>query len=147
MMFTQNAPPGVLCWADLASTSAAQAKDFYAGLFGWQAVDQEANGGVFTRLQHDGADAASVYQMSRAQVAHGMPSHWTVYVMVQDIHETLRRAESLGGSVLVQPFEVTGLATIALIMDSAGAQLGLWQQTGPAQAAQLVQTAGEKHEA
>jgi predicted enzyme related to lactoylglutathione lyase len=38
-----------------------------------------------------------------------------------------RRPSSLGGKVIVAPFEVAGVARIALIEDAVGALLGLWE--------------------
>ena len=37
------------------------------------------------------------------------------------------RVASLGGRVLVAPFDVQGIARIALIEDAVGAVVGLWQ--------------------
>ena len=115
------------CWVDLATTDAARAASFYRGLFGWTAREQSANGGIFTRLQHAGRDVGSLYQLSGAQIAHGVPSHWTPYVGVEDIDAAVHRAVACGGKLLVNPFMVDGVARIALIADSGGAHLGLWE--------------------
>jgi predicted enzyme related to lactoylglutathione lyase len=37
------------------------------------------------------------------------------------------RAALLGGTVIVDPFVVSGVARIALILDSVGAVVGLWE--------------------
>ena len=42
------------------------------------------------------------------------------------------KAGQLGGSVIVSPFEVSGIARIALIADAVGAQIGLWETVGQA---------------
>jgi predicted enzyme related to lactoylglutathione lyase len=65
--------------------------------------------------------------MRQAHVADGVPSHWTPYIGVNDVDTVARRAGSIGGKVLVQPFEVDGIARIALILDSVGAHVGLWE--------------------
>lgn len=41
------------------------------------------------------------------------------------------RIAALGGRILVAPFEVEGIARIALIEDAVGAVLGLWQAPSP----------------
>ncbi len=46
---------------------------------------------------------------------------------VSDAADTDRRAGSLGGAVIVPPFAVSSIARIALIQDSGGGQVGLWQ--------------------
>jgi predicted enzyme related to lactoylglutathione lyase len=46
---------------------------------------------------------------------------------VHNVNDTVRRATSLGGTVIAQPFVVSGIARIALILDSVGALIGLWE--------------------
>ncbi len=118
---------GRFCWVDLAATDADSAKSFYEDLFGWTAHEQPANGGSFTRLRLSDRDVGSIYQLRDALLEHGIPSHWTPYVRVNDVNETVKRAASLGGTVIAKPFVVSGVARIALILDSVGALIGLWE--------------------
>jgi uncharacterized protein len=122
-----NAAAGRFCWVDLAATDADSAKDFYGRLFGWTSWEQGANGGSFTRLRSSDQDVGSIYQLKRAHLDQGVPSHWTPYIQVDDVDDTARRVVSCGGKVIVRPFVVSGIAQIALILDSVGAQIGLWQ--------------------
>jgi hypothetical protein len=44
-------PSGTFCWADLATTDAAAAMQFYTTLFGWTATDVPAGAaGTYTML-------------------------------------------------------------------------------------------------
>jgi predicted enzyme related to lactoylglutathione lyase len=115
------------CWHDLAAADAPAARRFYGSVFGWSAAVQRANGGCFLRLRSGRRDVGSLYPLSRAQLAAGVPSHWTSYVRVDDVDAAARRAQDAGGRVLVTPFAVDGTAVIAVIADPAGAMLGLWQ--------------------
>jgi len=118
---------GRVCWIDLAAADAPGAVDFYAGLFGWQEREHAVAGGRFMRLRLGDVDVGSLYQLSRAHLEQGVPSHWTPYVRVEDLAGSTRRALDLGGRVVVDRFVVPGLANIALIADPGGALLGLWQ--------------------
>lgn len=130
------APAGRFCWADLAASDAAAAQAFYAGLFGWTVGQRHALGGRYALLQRAGRGIASLYQLRHEQLAQGVPSHWTPYVRVASADAAARRAAALGGGVLVAPFDVPGAARIALIHDTVGALVGLWQPPGgPAGAA------------
>jgi predicted enzyme related to lactoylglutathione lyase len=120
-------PPGAFCWLDLAASDAARAKRFYAQLFGWGFVEQDANGGSFTRCRVGGQDVGSLYQLKRAQLERGVPSHWTPYICVERIDVAARRVVTLGGRLVVAPFDVQGQARIALIEDAVGALVGLWE--------------------
>src|SRR5262245_54194322 len=103
-----KATSGQFCWVDLAATDAENAKAFYGQLFGWTSCDQQANEGVFTRLRSLNEDVGSIYQLSRRHLEHGVPSHWTPYVRVDDVDDTVRRAAALGGKLIVRPFVVSG---------------------------------------
>lgn len=118
---------GQFCWVDLAASDASRAIDFYRGLFGWSARLHRANGGCLARLSHRGREVGSVYQLAESLHDAGVASHWTSYVRVDDIDEASRRATALGGSVVVEPFAVDGMARIALVVDPVGAAFGLWE--------------------
>jgi len=116
------------CWVDLAASDAEAAKSFYTELFGWRAREQAAGGGRFTRFALGDSPLASLYQLSRRHLSDGVPSHWTPYVAVSDAAEGASRAEALGARVIVNPFDVAGIARVCLIQDPVGAVIGLWQQ-------------------
>src|SRR5262245_55057203 len=119
-----NRAVGQFCWVDLAATDAERAKDFYRQVFGWTPCEQPANGGSFARMRLSDQDVGSIYQLKRAHRDRGVPSHWTPYVRVDDVNNSAQRIVSRGGKVIVRPFVVSGIAQIALILDSVGAQLG-----------------------
>ena len=81
-----------------------------------------------------GGEVGSLYQMERAHLEHGVPSHWTPYVRVADVGEAARRAVALGGTLLAGPMLVPGVAHVSLILDPVGARIGLWQPSGDAPA-------------
>lgn len=119
--------PGSFIWHDLAAADMAAALDFYRAVFGWTAITEHANGGQFIRLQSGGEDVGSMYALSRKAREQGAPSHWTPYVCVDNIEAATRSVEAAGGMVLVRPFEVEGVAYIALIADTLGSVIGLWE--------------------
>jgi predicted enzyme related to lactoylglutathione lyase len=122
-----NADAGRFCWLDLAATDADSAKMFYRNLFGWTSQEQLANGGSFTRLRLSEQDVGSIYQLKETLLDNGITSHWTPYVRVNDIERAVERATLFGGTVVVDPFVVSGVARIALILDSVGAIVGMWE--------------------
>lgn len=124
-----NTVAGRFCWLDLAATDAERAKVFYGQLCGWTSCVQSANGGTFTRLRSSDQDVGSIYQLRAAQLDHGVPSHWTPYIYVDNLGDATRRVAAIGGEVVVRPFAVSGFARIALILDPVGAHVGLWGPT------------------
>lgn len=115
------------CWVDLAAADAGAAQSFYCRLFGWSAQDHRVDAGRFSTFGHRDAPFASLYQLTRKQIEHGVPSHWTPYVSVPDVDAAASQASDLGAQVIVPPHDVEGFARISLISDPAGALIGLWQ--------------------
>ena len=126
-MVHDKAATGQFCWMDLAATNVESAKLFYGQLFGWTSREQAANGGSFIRLQSSSHDIGSVYQLKKELLDKGIASHWTPYILVKSVKDAASRAALLGGTVIVDPFVVSGVARIALILDSVGAVVGLWE--------------------
>jgi predicted enzyme related to lactoylglutathione lyase len=122
-----QAAAGRFCWVDLAAADAERAKEFYRQMFGWTSCEQPANGGSFTRLRLSDQDVGSIYQLRQAHLEQDVPSHWTPYIQVDNVDDAAGRATSCGGKVVVRPFVVSGIARIALILDSVGAPVGLWE--------------------
>jgi predicted enzyme related to lactoylglutathione lyase len=116
------------CWVDLATTDEAAAKSFYGELFGWAVQDRRSGGGRFGTFAHRDAPFASLYQLSRAQIGQGVPSHWTPYLSTRDVDATAVKAADLGGQIIVPPHDVAGFTRISLIADPTGALFGLWQE-------------------
>jgi len=116
-MVHDKADIGQFCWMDLAATNVESAKLFYGELFGWTSREQAANGGSFIRLQSSSHDIGSVYQLRKELLDKGIASHWTPYILVKSVKDAVSR----------DPFVVSGVARIALILDSVGAVVGLWE--------------------
>ena len=121
--------PGAFCWLDLAASDAGLAMAFYSQVFGWTFEDQPANGGRLTRCHASGHEVGSLYELKRAQLERGVPSHWTPYIRVESVDTVARRVADFGGRLVVAPFDVQDTARIALIEDAVGALVGLWQDS------------------
>jgi predicted enzyme related to lactoylglutathione lyase len=132
MRIALTRPPGQFCWLDLAAADSDRARDFYGSLFGWNAQEQRIGKGAFARFLSGGTEIASFYQLSGRHLAQGVPSHWTPYVSVTNADRTASQAAALGAAVVVEPFDVPGIARIALVQDPVGAAFGVWQAAEPA---------------
>jgi predicted enzyme related to lactoylglutathione lyase len=118
--------PGTFCWADLGSPDAAAAKRFYTALFGWAAEDRPMGPDAFyTMLTIDGHSVAALYQQEPAPAA--APPQWLSYISVGSANESAQRAKELGGSVLMDPFDVLDVGRMAMVQDPTGAVVALWE--------------------
>jgi uncharacterized protein len=126
MPVMESYAPGTFCWADLGTPDAGAAKRFYTALFGWTAEDRPMGPGAFyTMLTHQGRAVAALYPQDAA--SGGGAPHWLNYISVESASDTARRTRGLGGTVVVEPFDVLDVGRMALVQDPTGAVLALWQ--------------------
>jgi predicted enzyme related to lactoylglutathione lyase len=119
--------PGTFCWADLGTTDAAAAQEFYTGLFGWEAEPLPAGeGGVYVMFRLGGRDVAALYEMGESE-RDQLSAHWSSYVSVEDVEGSAARARGLEATILAEPFDVMDSGRMAVLRDPTGAHLHLWQ--------------------
>ena len=126
---TQHAP-GTFCWPELGSTDPSAAKMFYGGLFGWTFNDSPLPpemGGVYTQFQNKGKVCAALFTLDPKMRERGVPAHWGTYISVSSADDVAKLATTLGGAVLMQPFDVMDLGRMAVITDPTGAKFSVWQ--------------------
>ncbi len=122
--------PGSFSWAELATTDTKGAKAFYASLFGWTFTDGPMGPGpedVYTRLQSGGKDVGALYRMMKEVEAQGAPPFWLCYVTVESADEAAAKSKALGGRVIAEPFDVQDYGRMAILQDTSGATLAVWQ--------------------
>lgn len=119
--------PGTFNWIDLATTDAGAAKQFYVGLFGWEAQDMPAGpDNIYTMFQKGGKNVAALYEMNEEQ-SMGMPPSWMSYVSVADANAVAEKAKALGGQVLDKPFDVMDAGRMAVLQGPTGEVFNIWQ--------------------
>ena len=122
--------PGAPCWVDLATTDQAAAKAFYGELFGWSYEDMpmdEAGQQRYSMASLDGSFAAAIFTQQEEQRQKGIPPCWNVHLTVEDVDATAGRVSELGGSLLMEPFNVFESGRMAMLSDPTGAVVALWQ--------------------
>jgi predicted enzyme related to lactoylglutathione lyase len=128
-ILTQHAP-GTFCWPELGSTDQAGAKKFYSALFGWTAADvpMGPDAGFYTIFKKNGTDCAALFTLQPEMLKQGIPPYWGAYIAVSDADPTAKKAKELGGTVIMEPFDVMGtLGRMAVIQDPTGATVSVWQ--------------------
>ncbi|MDQ6857147.1 MAG: VOC family protein [Candidatus Dormibacteraeota bacterium] len=116
-------PPGTPTWVDLSTSDVDAGRRFYEQLFGWT-TDEPAGpefGGYAMFRQGDKVVAGS------GPVMEGAPPAWTTYVRTADAAATAQKARDAGGEVVVEPMEIPGAGSMAVLKDPTGAYFGVWQ--------------------
>lgn len=121
--------PGMLSWADLETRDPEKAADFYSRLLGWQVQEMNQGPEPYWQFNVDGQGEGGIMPMPE-MVPADVPAYWLDYFGTEDINESVDKAKSLGATVTVEPMNVGGMVSFAVLADPAGAQFALMQPTG-----------------
>jgi uncharacterized protein len=113
---------GVPSWVDIGTPNLQAAVAFYGDLLGWEGQDMGEEAGHYTIVSKGGKQVGAI---SPAQDPG--PPRWTTYVNVDDVDAITKKAEAAGGSVIVAPMDVMTAGRMAIIADTTGAVIALWQ--------------------
>src|SRR3954447_11995702 len=120
--------PGTFSWADVTTTDQAAAKEFYGGLFGWEAEDMPVGDGVFySMMKLAGKNVAAISPQPDQQREAGVPPLWNSYVTVESADDAAAKAAELGATVHAPPFDVMEAGRMAVIQDPQGAFFMVWE--------------------
>lgn len=110
---------------EIAGSDVSKLTDFYRSVFDWKVqplndelyiADPESDKGI------EGHLFETTDEMNFTNLV-------IIYVMVNDIEECLKKAQKLGGDILIQPQEIPGNAShYALFRDPSGNSIGLLQR-------------------
>jgi predicted enzyme related to lactoylglutathione lyase len=135
--------PGSWNWSNLETSDPVGAKAFYGAVFGWTADAMRFGGAESVMLRLPGYGeflAARDPELRRRHAAAGVPSgfsdaigwivapadgasppRWNVTFAVDDPDAIAAQAAQLGGSVVVEPYDVAPVR-LAVLRDPQGAQ-------------------------
>jgi predicted enzyme related to lactoylglutathione lyase len=122
----QDVGPGRIAWFDLTTSDLAKSRDFYGKLFSWtfdpvKGTDQAVE--IVSRGLHIGT-------LRGAEGPIGT-FNGVVYVQVDDMPASCRKAKELGGTIPEGfPFNLPGgIGTIALVVEPSGHPVGMYSRT------------------
>lgn len=134
---TSTHEPGTPAWVDLGSPDPPAAARFYGHLFGWEAQDQGPDAGGYHMFVRDGLPVAGLGPLTDTS----QPPAWSTYVSVEDADGTAAAASRAGGTVLLEPTDVLDAGRMAVLVDTVGAAISVWQP-GRHTGAQVVNEPG-----
>ena len=117
-------PPGSIAWQDLTVPNAAAVRDFYCQVVGWTYTDHDM--GDYADYNINLPDGSrTVAGICHAQGGNaGIPAQWLVYIVVEDVAQSVQRCIELGGKVIDGPRDMGG-QSFCVIQDPAGAVAAL----------------------
>ena len=120
---------GEFCWNELNTSDPDAAKKFYGELFGWQMDEMDMGDMKYTMFKAPGASEGLEGMgggMMKSPLPE-MPPFWLSYVLVEDVAESLAKAESLGAKVIKGVTELP-MGTLAIFSDPQGATFAVWKK-------------------
>jgi uncharacterized protein len=119
---TQRAnEPGTPTWNECVTADVEAAVKFYGEVLGMgsQAMDMGEAGSytVFTNVE--GRQIGGC--MDLGMFPDGTPPHWNIYFNVEDVDESVAKAEGLGAKPVAPAMDVPGVGRMAMLADPQGA--------------------------
>ena len=124
---------GAVCWVEYHTRDLVAAKEFYSEVFGagFEEMTVPSNDGsgaelTLTMLSINGEQMPCAFaQLPEAS----MPASWATYFMVEDIHSSVAKAQSLGAGLAFGVIDVPH-GSLAPLIDPQGVRFSLWQAAG-----------------
>ena len=110
--------PHPVVHAEIRCSDPDAAREFYGKLFGWTYTNGAFPGYTFVDAQGDGALPTAISPLQ------GEGDSVLFFVGVQDVAETLRQAQELGGRIVQPAREVPGV-TFGVFADAQGRAVGI----------------------
>src|SRR5215210_7053156 len=113
---------GKICYLEIPANTPKASADFYSGIFGWKT--RKRGDGELAFDDSGGVSGTWVKESDRT------PDERTrVYIMVDDISNTLKRIETEGGRVVTPRTEIgPGMGAFAAFTDPVGNEFGLYEE-------------------
>jgi predicted enzyme related to lactoylglutathione lyase len=117
---------GKLVWFDLTVDNAEAVREFYQQVVGWTSAPVNMGDyNDYSMMAADGSGAAGICRKRGDNASQ--PSHWMIYIAVDDLDQCLTACEANGGKIRV-PIRGGGDFRFAVIEDPAGAVCALFEQ-------------------
>jgi len=113
---------GKICYLEIPATTAEASAGFYSSIFGW--TIRKRGDGAIAFDDTGGVSGTWVNESDRT------PDEQTrIYIMVDNISDTLKKIEAAGGRVLTSRTVIApGSGAFAVFADPAGTEFGLYEE-------------------
>ncbi len=92
-----------ICHIEIMTTDLPKAEKFYAELFGWKINSNVMGDGKYSLFEAPNPPGGGIAQVDKVEPGTNL----MFYVLVDDIPQTLKRAESLGGRIVTPKTQIS----------------------------------------
>ena len=126
-MSTVQTLVGKFVWHENYSNDPDSTRQFYNELFGWGTEVWKPGEADYAMIQVGDQAHGGILKSPEG----GSPG-WLASVLVEDVDETVRKAEAAGGKIVMVPMDVPEIGRIAVIADPQGAVISAYAPAGEA---------------
>ena len=112
---------GAFSWCELMTADVEAAKRFYTELLGW--TTEEVPGMSYTLVKTGDTGIGGI--MAVPPQATGAPPQWGIYVIVDDVDATARKAQALGATTIVPLTDIPNVGRFYTFQDPQGAVISI----------------------
>ncbi|MFQ6327770.1 VOC family protein [Nocardia sp. CWNU-33] len=124
-VITQAPPNGTPTWVDLGIPDHRRAMEFYGAVFGWEFGEEgPPETGNYTMCLVQGKPVAALMKNSDPDATDFW---WNMYFATDDCDGAAKRITDAGGQIPMAPMDVMEQGRMAIAVDPAGGQFGLWE--------------------
>jgi predicted enzyme related to lactoylglutathione lyase len=117
--------PGTHCWADLSTSDADRAQDFYQKVFGWEIAAGEHDSSGYLHIKN-GQDFIGGIPPAKYRNPNA-PPHWMLYFLVASCDASAAKAKELGAKFHMEPSTMENVGRMAVFADPQGAVSALFE--------------------
>jgi predicted enzyme related to lactoylglutathione lyase len=115
---------GMFSWNELMTGDVESAKRFYTELLGWTFEEfQMGESGSYWVIKVGEEEVGGI--MGTPPAAEGVPPYWGLYITVDNVDVTAKKAEQLGAQVVVPPTDIPEVGRFAVLQDQQGAAFAI----------------------
>lgn len=119
-------------WCELLTSQPGPAEDFYREVVGWDVEDwSDAPADQPYHMWMTGhGPIGGVMELPEEARAQGAPPHWLAYVSVENVDDTISRANEMGATVVMPAMDVPNVGRLAILNDPQGAMFAVFKPSG-----------------
>ena len=116
---------GVFSLNELITTDLALAKEFYGELLGWTFTETKTIYGNPYLVIHSEKTMVGGMMIKDGNVPDDVIPCWDPYITVDDVDESAKKVEKLGGKIILPPTDIPKFGRFCVIKDPQGISLNL----------------------
>lgn len=116
---------GVFSFNELITTDLDSAMKFYSEVLGWSFHETKTiYGNRYVTALKDGSVVAGM-MLKEGNVDDEVEPCWDPYITVDDVEQSAKIVEKMGGKILLPPTDIPGTGRFVVIMDPQGVAMNL----------------------